>query len=47
MAKLSSLFKFEGTLDDFTVVKKTGVVKRKGGLSKGKDCDGSKSEQDS
>lgn len=34
MAKLSSLFKFEGTLDDFTVVKKTGVVKRKGGLSK-------------
>ena len=34
MAKLSSLFKFEGTVDDITVVKNTGVVKRKGGLSK-------------
>ena len=34
MAKLSSLFKFEGTVGDITVVKNTGVVKRKGGLSK-------------
>jgi hypothetical protein len=34
MAKLSSLFKFEGTVDDITVVKNSGVVKRKGGLSK-------------
>ncbi len=34
MAKLSSLFKFEGTVDDITVVKNTGVIKRKGGLSK-------------
>ena len=34
MAKLSSLFKFEGTVDDFTVVKNSGVIKRKGGISK-------------
>jgi hypothetical protein len=34
MAKLSSLFKFEGTVGDITVVKNSGVVKRKGGLSK-------------
>ena len=36
MAKLSSLFKFEGTVDDFTVVKnsKGGYLRRKGGLDK-------------
>ncbi|MBC7884144.1 MAG: hypothetical protein H7X99_01615 [Saprospiraceae bacterium] len=36
MAKLSSLFKFEGTVDDYTVVKnsKGTFLRRKGGLSK-------------
>ena len=34
MAKLSSLFKFEGTVGDFTVTKNSGFIRRKGGLSK-------------
>lgn len=34
MAKLSSIFKFEGSLDDFTAIRKSGFLKRKGGLSK-------------
>jgi len=35
MAKLSSLFKFEGTVNDVTVLKKSGVIRRRGGgLSK-------------
>ena len=34
MAKLSSLFKFEGTVGDITVTKNSGLIRRKGGLSK-------------
>ncbi len=34
MAKLSSLFKFEGTAEEINVVKNTSVIKRKGGLRK-------------